>query len=136
MCGLVFVVDMMRIQFWIPASWVLKYSWAKAGEPTGDKRKWKPVVSLAGRAGPTTSMSFGLVEYWEIGSVMEMASVGLRWKRSGIGEWSEVEVRMRVFIGLTKHPSGAPVAVNWPQRNCNHQVECRQRRCLHIQRDV
>jgi hypothetical protein len=37
-------------------------------------------------------MSFGLVEYWEIVSVMEVASVGLRWKRFGIGEWPEVEV--------------------------------------------
>ncbi len=63
-------------------------------------------------------MSFGLVEYWEIVSVMEVASVGLRWKRSGIGEWSEVEVRMHVFIGLTKHPSGAPMVANWSQRNC------------------
>ncbi len=26
--------------------------WAKAGEPTGDPRRWKLVVSLAGRDGP------------------------------------------------------------------------------------
>ncbi len=61
--------------------------------------------------------SFGLVEYWEIVSVMEVASVGLRWKRSGIGEWSKVEVRMHIFIGLTKHFSGAPMAANRLQRN-------------------
>ncbi len=78
------------------------------------------MVSSAGRGGIMTSMSFGLVEYWEIVSVMEAASVGLRWKRSGIGEWPEVEVRIRVFIviGLTKHPSGAPMVANWLQRNC------------------
>jgi hypothetical protein len=81
-CGSVIAVDMMAIQFWISASWLLKYSWAKAREPTGDPRRWKLVVSLAGRGGPRTSMSFGLVEYWEIVSVMEVASVGLRWKRS------------------------------------------------------
>jgi hypothetical protein len=63
-------------------------------------------------------MSFGLVEYWEIVSVMEVASVGLRWKRSGISEWPEVEVRMHVFIGLTKHPSGVPMVTNQLQRNC------------------
>ncbi len=63
-------------------------------------------------------MSFGLVEYWEIVSVMEVASVGLRWKRSGISEWPEVEVRMRVFIGLTKHPSGVLMVANQSQRNC------------------
>ncbi len=63
-------------------------------------------------------MSFGLVKYWEIVSVMEVASVGLRWRRSGIGELPEVEVRMRVFIGLTKHPSGVLMVPNWLQRNC------------------
>ncbi len=52
------------------------------------------------------------VEYWEIVSVMEVASIELRWKRFGIGEWPEVEVRMRVFIGLTKHPSGVPMVAN------------------------
>jgi hypothetical protein len=62
-------------------------------------------------------MSFGLVEYWEIVSVMEVASVRIRWKTSGIDEWPEVEVRMRVFIGLTKHPSGALMVANWLQRN-------------------
>jgi len=31
-------------------------------------------------------------------SVMEVASVGLSWRRSGSGEWSEVEVRMRICI--------------------------------------
>jgi hypothetical protein len=111
-------VDMIAIHFWISASWVLKYSRAKAGEPTGDPRRRKPVVSSTGRGGPRTSMSFGLVEYWELVSVMEVASVGLRWKRSGIGEWPEVEVRMRVFIGLTKHPSGALMVANRSQRNC------------------
>jgi hypothetical protein len=75
------------------------------------------VASLAGRGEPRTSMSFGLVEYWEIVSVMEMASIGLRWKTSGIGEWPEIEVRMCVFIGLTKHFSGAPMVANWSQRN-------------------
>ncbi len=102
----------MAIQFWISASWVLKYSREKAEEPTGDPRRWKPVVSSAGRGGPRTSMPFGLVEYWEIVLVMEVASVGLRWKRYVIGEWPEVEVRMHVFIGLSKHPSGAPMVAN------------------------
>ncbi len=49
--------------------------------------------------------------------MMEVVSIGLRWRRSGIGEWLEVEVRMRVFIGLTKHPSGALMVANWSQRN-------------------
>ena len=76
-------------------------------------------------------MSFSLVEYWEMVLVMEVASVGLMWKRSGKGEWPEVEVRMRVFIGLTKHPSGA----QWWQIGCRQvvspRVGCRQRRHLH-----
>jgi hypothetical protein len=48
-CGPVIAVDMMAMQFWISASWVLKYSRAKAKEPTRDPRRQNPVVSLAGR---------------------------------------------------------------------------------------
>ena len=128
---LVIAVDKMAMQFWISTSWVLKYSWAKAGDPTGDPRRRNSVVSLARRGGPRISMSFSLVEYWEMVLVMEVASVGLMWKRSGKGEWPEVEVRMRVFIGLTKHPSGA----QWWQIGCRQvvspRVGCRQRRHLH-----
>ena len=74
---LVIAVDKMAMQFWISTSWVLKYSWAKAGDPTGDPRRRNSVVSLARRGGPRISMSFSLVEYWEMVSVMEVASVGL-----------------------------------------------------------
>jgi len=48
---------------------------------------------------------------------IDVASVGLIWWRSGSGKWPEVEVRMRVFIGLTKHPSGVPMLANRSQRN-------------------
>jgi hypothetical protein len=122
-CGLVIAVDMMAIQLWISASWELKYSSAKAGEPTGNPRRRKLVVSLAGRGGTRTFMSFGLVEYWEIVSVIEVASVGLGWKRSGIGEMPEVEVRMCVFMGFTKHPRGAPMVETRSQRNCKSASE-------------
>jgi hypothetical protein len=44
-------------------------------------------------------MSFGLVAYWEIVFVIKVASVGLRWKRSGIGEWLEVEVQCVFSLG-------------------------------------
>ncbi len=99
-------------------SWVLTYSLAKAGEPAGEPTRWKPVVSLVESGGPRISMSFILAEYLEMVSEIEVASVGLIWWRSGSGEWAEVEVRMRVFIGLAKHPSGAPMVANWSQRNC------------------
>jgi len=61
---------------------------------------------------------FGLVEYLEMALEIEVASEGLIWWRSGSGEWPAVEVRMRVFIGLTKHPSGAPMVTNRLQRKC------------------
>ena len=96
-----------------------------------DPRRRKPVVSLAGVGGPRTSMSFSLVEYWEMVLVMEVASVGLMWKRSGKGEWPEVEVRMRVFIGLTKHPSGAQWWQIGRRQVVSPRVGCRQRRHLH-----
>ncbi len=50
--------------------------------------------------------------------MMEVASVRLRRKRSEIGEWPEVVVRLCVFIGLKKHPSGVPMVASWSQRNC------------------
>ncbi len=46
-----------------------------------------------------------------------MASVGLSWRRSGSAEFPEVEVRMWVFMGLRKQPSGAPMVANWSQRS-------------------
>ncbi len=63
-------------------------------------------------------MSFGLVEYLETVSEIVLASVGLMWWRSGIGEWPEVEVSIQVFIGFTKQPSGAPMVANLSHRNC------------------
>ena len=47
----------------ISTNCVLKYSRAKAGEPTGDPRRRKPVVISAGSGGPRISMLFDLVEY-------------------------------------------------------------------------
>ena len=97
---------------------MLKYSLANAGEPTGEPRRRKPVVSSAGRGGPSISTSLGLVEYLEMASEIVVASLGFMWWRSGIGEWPEVEVRIRVFIGFTKHPSGAPMVANRLHKNC------------------
>ena len=75
-------------------------------------------MSLAESGGPRISISFVLVEYLEMALEIEVASEGLIWWRSGSGEWPKVEVRMRVFIGLMKHPSGAPTVANRSQRNC------------------
>jgi hypothetical protein len=105
-------MDIVVMHVWMSISWVFKYSLAKAGEPTGEPRRRKPVVSSAGRGGPIISTSFGLVEYLAMASEIEVASVGLMWWRSGIGEWPEEEVRIRVFIGFRKHPSGAPMVAN------------------------
>ena len=101
----------------ISTNCVLKYSRAKAGEPTGDPRRRKPVVISAGSGGPRISMSFDLVEYFEIASEIEVASVGFSSWRSRSGEWPDVEVSIRVFIGFTKQPIGAPMVANRSQRN-------------------
>jgi len=76
------------------------------------------VVISAGSRGPRISISLVLVEYLEMALEVEVVSEGLIWWRSGSGEWPEFEVRMRVFIGLMKHPSGAPMVANRSQRNC------------------
>ena len=60
-CWSVMAVDMVVMHVWMSISWVLKYSLAKAGEPTGEPRRRKPVVSSAGSGGPRILISFGLV---------------------------------------------------------------------------
>ena len=70
-------VDMVVMHMWMSISWVLKYSLAKDGEPTEEPRRRKPVVSLARSGGPRISISFGLVEYLEMVSEIEVASEGL-----------------------------------------------------------
>jgi hypothetical protein len=41
-----------------------------------------------------------------------VASVGFSSWRSRSGEWPDVEVSIRVFIGFTKQPIGAPMVAN------------------------
>jgi hypothetical protein len=48
---------------------------------------------------------------------MQVARDGLRRWMLGSGERPEVDVRIRVFIGLTKQPKGAPMLANLSQRN-------------------
>ncbi len=38
-CGLIIAVGIMAMEFWVSASWVLKYSQVKAGEPTGGSKE-------------------------------------------------------------------------------------------------
>ena len=52
-------------------------------------------------------------------SVMEVA---LSRRRSGSGECIEDEVSVRVFIKLTKQPSGAPMVANLSQRNVRSAI--------------
>jgi hypothetical protein len=46
---------------------------------------------------------------------------------SGSGERPEMDVRIRVLIGLTKQPKGAPMLAKLSQRN--GQQEGHRRRC-------
>ena len=59
----------------------------------------------------------GWREYFVMVLYMEAGRVGFRLKRVLSGEWLDVEVNMRVFIGLTKHPSDLPRALKWSLRN-------------------
>ena len=71
-CRSVMVVDMVVMHVWMSISWVLKYSLAKAGEPTGEPRRRKALVSSAGSGGPRMTMSFTLVEYLEMALEIEV----------------------------------------------------------------
>ncbi len=57
-CGLVMAVDSSVIQFWTSLSWSLKKSRANVGDPTGEPRRQKPVVSSAGIGGAEGSDLF------------------------------------------------------------------------------
>ena len=83
----------------------------------GDPRRRNPSVSSTGRGGPLASMLLGFVEYCAIVVEMEAASEGLRVEMVGRGERPEVDVRILVFMGLTKPPSLDPSVVNLSQRN-------------------
>jgi hypothetical protein len=48
---------------------------------------------------------------------MQLARDGLRRWMVGSRERPEVDVRIRVFIGLTKQPKGAPMLAKLSQRN-------------------
>ena len=82
-CRSVIPMDIVAMHVWMSISWVFKYSLAKAGEPTGEPRRRKPVVSSTGRGGPIISTLFSLVECLEMASEIVVASVGLIWWKSG-----------------------------------------------------
>ena len=63
--------------YWMSTSWVFNFSRAKVGEPMGEPRRQKPLVSSAGSEGPRISMSFCWVEYWEMALEIEVVSAGL-----------------------------------------------------------
>ena len=83
----------------------------------GDPRRRNPFVSSTGRGRALVSMLLGFVEYCPIVVEMEAASEGLRVEMVGRGECPEVDVRILVFMGLTKQPSGAPMRLKLSQRN-------------------
>ena len=87
----------------------------KVGEPTGMPRRRKPSVSSTG-VGCCGSCLLRLLEYWVMAVVMSLARAGSCWWISGIGEMPDVEVSIRVFSVLMKHPSGIPSVSNCWQR--------------------
>ena len=88
------------------------------GDPTGEPRRQKPVVSSAGIGGAKWSDLLGWREYFTMVLDMEAVRVGSsRLERVLSGEWPDVEVNMRVFIGSTKHPSSLQRVLKWSQRN-------------------
>ncbi len=116
-CGSMMAVDISVIQFWTSLSWLLKKSRANVGKPIGEPRRREPVVSLVGIGGAEGSDLFGCSEYFAMVFDIEDVRVGSNWESVLIGESPYVEVSMRVFIGLTKHPSGLPRLLKWSQRN-------------------
>ena len=88
------------------------------GDSTGEPRRWKPVVSSARISGAKWfDLLVFLREYFAMVLDMEAARVGSRLERVLSGEWPDVEVNTRVFIGLTNHPSDLPRVLKWSQRN-------------------
>ena len=121
--GSVIAVERRVMQVCMLLSWLLKNSQANLGDPMGEPRRRKPVVSSAGMGGAEGLDLLGWREYFAMVLDIEAARVGSKWERVGSGERPEVEVSMRVFIGLTKQPSGLPSAVKWSQRNSRSSRE-------------
>ncbi len=116
-CGSVMAVDSSMIQFWTSLSWSLKKSQANVGNPTGEPRRRKPVVSLVGIGGAGGSDLFGCSELFAMVFDIKDARVVFNWESVLIGESPDVDVSMHVFIGLMKHPSGLPRLLKWSQKN-------------------
>ncbi len=116
-CGSVIFVDISLMVSWTVVNCVSKYSLEKSGEPMGDPRRQNPVVSSTGRGGPLVLILLGFVEYCLIVLAMEVASEGLRVAMAGSGECPEVDVRILVFMGLTKQPNGAPMQLKLSHKN-------------------
>ncbi len=74
-------------------------------------------MSLAGIGGAEGSDLFGCSEHFAMVFDIKDARVGSNWESVLIGESPDVDVSMRVFIGLMKHPSGLPRLLKWLQRN-------------------
>ena len=74
-------------------------------------------MSSTGRGEPLGSMLLGFVEYLFIVCWIEAARDGLRVVMVGSGESPEVDVRILVFMGLRKQPSGVPMQLNLSHKN-------------------
>ena len=136
-CGSLLASERRVILVWTSLSCSLKNSQANVGDPTGEPRRRKPVVSSARIGGAKWSDLLGWREYFAMVLGMEASSVGSRLERVLSGEWPDVDINMRVFKVLTKHPSGLLRVLKWSQRNSRSSrgtqaetLSTKSRRCV------
>jgi hypothetical protein len=77
------------------------------GDPTGEPRRLKPVVSSAGIGGANWSDLLGWREYFVMVLYMEAARVGFRLERVLSGEWPDVKVNMPSRSSLRVESDGS-----------------------------
>ncbi len=74
-------------------------------------------MSLTGKAGTVVSVGWGVVENVAIVLVIDRPSPGLEVEMRGSGDVPLQEVRVLVFVVLTKQPRAEPLVLSVLQKN-------------------
>ena len=96
---------------------LVKKSLANVADPTGCPRRQNPWVSSTGIASAVVSVGWGVVENVAIVLAIDRPSSGLEAEMRGSGDVPLQEVRILVFVVLTKKPRAALLVLSVLQKN-------------------
>ncbi len=105
------------MHFFMTEMHVVKNLLANVGEPTRCPRRRKLWVSLTGMASAVVSVGWGVVKNVAIMLAIDRPSLGLEGEMRGSGEVPLQEVRIFVFVMLTKQPRAGLLVLSVLQKN-------------------